>query len=85
MLREGDTLETYGTGNFTYGYFGGVMDAATGLLYVGYGQYGVYPDERSCVEGTPPPGASSPETRTRQARIRMCRLTRLVYYLLPWD
>ncbi len=35
----GDTLETYGTGNFTYGYFGGVMDAATGLLYVGNGQY----------------------------------------------
>src|SRR6185436_11957218 len=35
----GDALETYGTGNFTYGYFGGVMDAATGLLYVGNGQY----------------------------------------------
>jgi len=35
----GDTLDTYGTGNFTYGYFGGVMDAATGLLYVGNGQY----------------------------------------------
>lgn len=43
----GDTLETYGTGNpstgsgqaFTFGYFGGVMDAATGLLYVGNGQY----------------------------------------------
>jgi RHS repeat-associated protein len=35
----GDTLETYGTGDFTFGYFGGVMDAATGLLYVGNGQY----------------------------------------------
>ena len=35
----GDTLDTYGTGNFTFGYFGGVMDAATGLLYVGNGQY----------------------------------------------
>jgi RHS repeat-associated protein len=35
----GDTLETHGTGNFTFGYFGGVMDAATGLLYVGNGQY----------------------------------------------
>ncbi|MBN2116319.1 MAG: hypothetical protein JW730_07105 [Anaerolineales bacterium] len=35
----GDTLDTYGTGNFTFGYFGGVMDAATGLLYVGDGQY----------------------------------------------
>ena len=35
----GDTLETYGTGNFAFGYFGGVMDAATGLLYVGNGQY----------------------------------------------
>lgn len=35
----GDTLDTYGTGSFTFGYFGGVMDAATGLLYVGNGQY----------------------------------------------
>jgi RHS repeat-associated protein len=35
----GDTLETYGTGNFAFGYFGGLMDAATGLLYVGDGQY----------------------------------------------
>jgi RHS repeat-associated protein len=35
----GDTLETYGTGNFQLGYFGGVMDGATGLLYVGNGQY----------------------------------------------
>jgi hypothetical protein len=31
----GDTLETDGTGNFTFGYFGGVLDAATGLLYMG--------------------------------------------------
>ena len=35
----GDALDTYGTGSFTFGYFGGVMDAATGLLYVGNGQY----------------------------------------------
>lgn len=35
----GDTLETYGDGGFTFGYFGSVMDAATGLLYVGNGQY----------------------------------------------
>ena len=35
----GDTLEYTGVGNFTFGYFGGVMDAATGLLYVGNGQY----------------------------------------------
>jgi RHS repeat-associated protein len=35
----GSTLETYGTGNFEFGYFGGLMDAATGLLYVGDGQY----------------------------------------------
>jgi hypothetical protein len=39
VLRKGDTLETYGAGNFTFGYFGGIMDAATGLLYVGNGQY----------------------------------------------
>jgi RHS repeat-associated protein len=35
----GDTLESYGAGNLTFGYFGGLMDAATGLLYVGNGQY----------------------------------------------
>lgn len=35
----GDSLELYGTGNFSFGYFGGVLDAATGLLYVGDGQY----------------------------------------------
>ena len=35
----GDTLTSYGDGNFTYGYFGGIMDNATGLLYVGNGQY----------------------------------------------
>jgi RHS repeat-associated protein len=35
----GDTLDTYGTGNFAFGYFGGIHDAATGLLYVGNGQY----------------------------------------------
>jgi RHS repeat-associated protein len=32
-------LETYGTGNLAFGYYGGVMDAATGLLYVGNGKY----------------------------------------------
>jgi RHS repeat-associated protein len=35
----GDTLEVHGTGNFSFGYFGGIMDTATGLLYVGNGQY----------------------------------------------
>ena len=35
----GDTLELNGTGSFAFGYFGGVMDAATGLIYVGNGQY----------------------------------------------
>ncbi|HKJ38570.1 MAG TPA: SBBP repeat-containing protein [Anaerolineales bacterium] len=35
----GDTLDTYGTGNFSFGYLGGVLDATTGLLYVGNGQY----------------------------------------------
>ena len=34
----GDTLELNGTGNFAFGYFGGVLDAATGLIYVGNGQ-----------------------------------------------
>ena len=51
----GNTLDTYGTGNFTFGYFGGVMDAATGLLYVGNGQYGVYPEP---VEGIQPQAGS---------------------------
>jgi RHS repeat-associated protein len=35
----GSTLETYGTGNFEFGYFGGMMDEASGLLYIGNGQY----------------------------------------------
>lgn len=47
----GDTLELNGTGNFTFGYIGGILDATTGLLYVGNGQYGVYPEP---VEGIPP-------------------------------
>ena len=39
MLREGNTLESNGIGNFSIGYLGGLMDTATGLLYVGNGQY----------------------------------------------
>ncbi len=35
----GETLEQQGTGTFAWGYFGGLMDSATGLLYVGGGQY----------------------------------------------
>jgi RHS repeat-associated protein len=35
----GEVLEQNGAGNFAWGYFGGLMDAATGLVYVGSGQY----------------------------------------------
>ena len=35
----GDTLSFSGSGSFLTGYFGGIMDSATGLLYVGNGQY----------------------------------------------
>ncbi len=35
----GDTLESNGTGNITFGYMGGLMDTATGLLYMGNGNY----------------------------------------------
>jgi len=35
----GDTLQSSGTGNFTIGYLGGLMDTSTGLLYVGNGNY----------------------------------------------
>ena len=35
----GDTLSLSGSGSFLTGYFGGIMDSATGLLYVGNGQY----------------------------------------------
>jgi uncharacterized repeat protein (TIGR02543 family) len=35
----GGVLETHGTGNFSFGYLGGVLDAATNLIYVGNGQY----------------------------------------------
>lgn len=39
VLREGDTLSVSGSGNFAQGYFGGMMDNATGLLYLGNRQY----------------------------------------------
>jgi hypothetical protein len=66
----GDTLSVRGTGSFTLGYFGGItlappahpaqfsgagVDTATCLLYIGNGQYGVYPE---LVEGTPKPVVS---------------------------
>ena len=35
----GDVLEVQGTGNFTFGYLGGILDGATNLIYVGNGQY----------------------------------------------
>jgi RHS repeat-associated protein len=35
----GDTLSINGTGSFTFGYFGGIMDEATGLIYIGNGLY----------------------------------------------
>jgi RHS repeat-associated protein len=35
----GDILEVHGTGSFTFGYLGGMMDLASGLIYVGNGQY----------------------------------------------
>lgn len=35
----GGALELQGTGNFSFGYLGGLLDAATGLIYVSNGQY----------------------------------------------
>ncbi len=35
----GDIISVQGDGGFTFGYFGSMMDAATGLLYIGNGQY----------------------------------------------
>ena len=35
----GDTLSVSGSGSFLTGSFGGIMDSATGLLYLGDGQY----------------------------------------------
>lgn len=35
----GDMVEVNGQGSLTSGYFGGMLDAATGLIYVGKGQY----------------------------------------------
>lgn len=35
----GDLLDMRGEGSFTFGYFGGMMDTATGLMYIGNGQY----------------------------------------------
>lgn len=35
----GEVLEQAGSGELAFGYLGGVLDAATGLIYVGNGQY----------------------------------------------
>jgi RHS repeat-associated protein len=35
----GNILSVSGTANVTQGYFGGILDAATGLIYMGSGQY----------------------------------------------
>jgi YD repeat-containing protein len=35
----GEVSEQNGSGDITWGYFGGLLDAATGLIYVGDGQY----------------------------------------------
>jgi RHS repeat-associated protein len=35
----GEVMLQSGMGNFAWGYFGGLMDAATGLIYIGNGQY----------------------------------------------
>ncbi len=35
----GELLALTGTGDFSWGYLGGLVDAATGLVYVGNGQY----------------------------------------------
>ena len=35
----GEVSEQSGSGDITWGYFGGLLDAATGLIYVGNGQY----------------------------------------------
>jgi len=78
----GDTLETYGTGNLAFGYYGGVMDAATGLLYVGNGQYGVYPE---LVEGIPPQAGSSQEVQSQIRAIPTPPLTRWERCSLHWD
>jgi len=51
----GKPIEINGTGNFDASYIGTLIDATTGLIYVGNGQYGVYPEP---VEGTPKRDAS---------------------------
>lgn len=50
----GETFESFGQGNITWGYFGGLMDAATGLLYVGDGQYYDPATGRFLTRGTNP-------------------------------
>ncbi len=57
----GDTLETYGTGNFQFGYFGGIMDTATGLLYVGNSQY-YDPETGRFLTRDARPGQNNPYT-----------------------
>ncbi len=63
----GDTLDLEGTGDLNFGYFGGMMDSATGLIYVGNGQYydpqtGRFLNRNALPNGTNPyvPWSSDP-------------------------
>ena len=47
-------MESYGDGGMDFGYFGGLMDAATGLLYVGDGRYYDPATGRFLSRGTKP-------------------------------
>jgi hypothetical protein len=62
-----------GGGGFTWGYFGGMLDAATGLIYIGNGQY--YLPGRSSGHGDPVTG----RFLTREAKPEKANP------YVPWD
>jgi peptidoglycan/xylan/chitin deacetylase (PgdA/CDA1 family) len=59
-LGQANTLDNYVTGNFSFGCFGGVMDAAAGLWYVGNGQYYDPPAGRFLSRGDANPNDTNP-------------------------
>jgi hypothetical protein len=54
----GDILEVHGAGSFTFGYLGGMMDLASGLIYVGNGQYYDPSSGRFLTRGVNPDGTN---------------------------
>jgi len=72
----GDTLAVNGA-NLAYGYLGGIMDVATGLIYVGNGQYYDPTTGRFLTRGVNPvnSGIKSPQNRGRNVHFLLGKMS----------